>query len=318
MLTSEQQKIYNVKVPKGGYGYYTLYHGIYDPENDIDERPSYAQTGDLFEPEGSSVVYKATRKNGKTTWAIAEDAQRQSESGESGSGGGSSLPSMTGKNGKVLGVTLDAQDHEQAEWVTPSGGGGAEKFVVTLTQENDTWTADKTIAEIVAADEANQVVVCKVSPSGGGMPYELPLTTAVEIAGGEGYISIFTGVIMNASGNGNDSVTVYGSYAEGQTNWLITTTPIPASTNEPLIVTLTADGSTGNFVGDKTNGEVHDAITAGQAVILSASIGSATFKLVVQYAYYDGTDYEFAFIDSSSVKNTVTGGANDYVTASLA
>lgn len=38
------------------------------------------------------------------------------------------------------------------------GGGGAEKFVVTLTQENGTWTADKTIAEIIEAYEDGQIV----------------------------------------------------------------------------------------------------------------------------------------------------------------
>jgi len=65
---------------------------------------------------------------------------------------------MTGKNGKVLGVTLDAQDHEQAEWVTPSGGG----LVVTMTEDQNnpgTYVGDKTFNEIETAFEAGRNVV---------------------------------------------------------------------------------------------------------------------------------------------------------------
>ena len=192
------------------------------------------------------------------------------------------------------------------------GGGGAEKFVVTLTQESDTWTADKTIAEIVAADEAGKIVVAKYPNS--GMYVDLPLSSAVEYQGIYG--ALFIGFVN--SGNDNKIVSVQCTN-QGSGDVIATTEqPIPTSSSAPLIVTLTAGQEAGRFVGDKTNKEVYDALTAGQSVIMSAGVGSATFKLAVQYASFDGTDYEFAFIDSSAVKNTVSGGANDYVTASLA
>ena len=86
-LTSEKQKEYNLKTPKGGYSYYTLYRGVYDPTNGIDERPSYADTGDRFEPVDSDKVYVCTRRKGKATWAEDPNAQRQTETGD-GEGGG--------------------------------------------------------------------------------------------------------------------------------------------------------------------------------------------------------------------------------------
>lgn len=191
-------------------------------------------------------------------------------------------------------------------------GGGAEKFVVTLTEENDAWTADKTVAEIVAADAAGKIVVAKY-PVSGDMNTEIQLSAVDEAQGVTA--AMFTGIDAFSENKSVISVTCINQGGEDEVQ--VEVTSIPTSTNAPLIVTLTADGSTGNFVGDKTNEEVYSAFTAGQAVIISANVGSATFKLAVQYAFYDGTDYEFAFIDSTAVKNTVSGGANDYVTASL-
>lgn len=192
------------------------------------------------------------------------------------------------------------------------GGGGAEKFVVTLTEENDTWTADKTVAEIVAAYEAKQVVVAQYVAD--GFTVELPINAGISMQ--DVAVAIFIG--FENAGEDNKNVTVVCANEGSGENIQVTKNLIPTSSNAPLIVTLTADQSTGNFVGNKTYKEVYDAFTAGAAVILSASVGSSAFKLAVQYASYDGTDYEFAFIDSSAVKNTVSGGANDYVTASLA
>lgn len=263
MLTSEQQKIYNVKVPKGGYGYYTLYRGIYDPENNIDERPSYAQTGDLFEPEGSSVVYKATRKNGKTTWAIDENAQRQSESGESGGG---------------------------------SGGGGAEKFVVTLTEDDDTRTADKTVAEIVAAYAANQVVVCNVTFS--DLPCELPVKSVVTNAGED--IVIFCGTYNNGEAIAIGTCVLFG------TECVVETTPIPTSFNTPMVVTLTAGSTEGQFVGDKTHQEVFEAFIAGRNVVFYApAVGLAE-------AVRAAENGEKIAINTGSF--TSAGSATDYIT----
>lgn len=301
MLTSEQQKIYNVKVPKGGYGYYTLYHGIYDPENDIDERPSYAQTGDLFEPEGSSVVYKATRRNGKTTWAIAEDAQRQSESGEGGSGGGSSLPSMTGKNGKVLGVTLDSEDNEQAEWVTPSGG--AEKFVVTLTQDTqtqdtqtETWTADKTVAEIVAADAAGKIVECKVETELGTLSVPLVQADSITIEEITSYIVLFSCFVTDFG------LVVDGMTNEGTDAWELIKTPIPTSSNAPLIVTVTTqDGTT--YTGDKTFAEIEEAYDANR--VIWADVMGTRVSLTTIDKVNEGAVFELTAMQGSSLVHTV-------------
>jgi len=231
-----------------------------------------------------------------------------------GSGGGglpADFPAEGSTNAnKFLG--FDANGDYTAK-DAPSGG-GAEKFIVTLTEDDGTWTvADGvTVADIVAADAANQVVVAKYPRD--GMYVDLPLSSAVEYQGIYG--ALFIGFVN--SGNDNKIVSVQCTN-QGSGDVIATTEqPIPTSSSAPLIVTLTAGQEAGRFVGDKTNKEVYDALTAGQSVIMSAGVGSATFKLAVQYASFDGTDYEFAFIDSSAVKNTVSGGANDYVTASLA
>ena len=309
MLTSEQQKIYNVKVPKGGYGYYTLYHGIYDPENDIDERPVYAQTGDKFEPEGSSVVYKATRRNGKTTWAIDEDAQRQSESGEGGSGGGSSLPALTGKNGKVLGVTLDASDNEQIEWVTPSGG-GAEKFVVTLTQENDTWTADKTVAEIVEAYDEDQIVVAKYP--GDGVYVELPISLVGSLPGASG--AMFAG--LDCRDQGAVSIISVMCMNQGSGDVIQTEiTHIPTSANAPLIVTLTAGSTEGQLVGDKTCGEVYAAFTAGRSCLIGIAASGQT--IAITSAILSDNTYTFGGSIGGQEISTDDGYVNDYITVTV-
>lgn len=236
--------------------------------------------------------------------------------GGSGDGeGSSSLPANFPTEGTANANKFAGFD-ENGLWTAkdaPSGG-SAEKFIVTLTQDEQTeeWTADKTVAEIVAADEAGKIVVAKY-PVGEGMNTEIQL---VVVDDAQGVIAaIFAGIDVF---NENKSVVSVACINQGEEDAIqVEEIPIPASTNAPLIVMLTADGSTGNFVGDKTNGEVYSAFNAGKAVVLSASVGSSTFKLAVQYASYDGTDYEFAFIDSTAIKNTISGGANDYVTASL-
>ena len=273
MLTSEQQKIYNVKVPKGGYGYYTLYHGIYDPAKNIDERPAYAQTGDLFEPEGSSVVYKATRKNGKTTWAIDENAQRQSESGESGGG---------------------------------SGGGGAEKFVVTLTEENDTWTADKTVAEIVAADAAGKIVVAKYPFN--GMHFDIPLSFAETF----NYDMIAFATTFWIEQNALLTIFINANNDGPEDSWNVNVTNIEIP-NAPLIVTLTAGSTEGQFVGDKTYKEVFDAFVAGTNCIAHYTSDDGEGVISCTDANCAGTVYEINF--GSSI--TATGSANDYITISM-
>ena len=73
----------------------------------------------------------------------------KSLSGGSG-GGGSGLPAVTSDdNGDLLGVVEGA-------WGKVDPPAGVETFTVTLTESSDTWTADKTIAEIIEAYEAGK------------------------------------------------------------------------------------------------------------------------------------------------------------------
>ena len=210
---------------------------------------------------------------------------------------GSSLPSMTGKNGKVLGVTLDAQEHEQIEWVTPSGG-GAEKFVVTLTEENDTWTADKTVAEIVAADEDNQVVVCKVPFEDYNASAEIPCWFAQEgFAAFGGLIAFENPLYVEAQ-----------IFADGSgTEVSVRATPIPASTNAPLIVTLTE--SEGAITGDKTYQEVKEARLAGRPVDLVMEGYTCSSVLDVNSGE---SSISVSFIANGQLA-TATGAPTDYV-----
>lgn len=69
----------------------------------------------------------------------------------------SQLPAVSGSdNGNVLTVV-------EGSWAkaAPSGGGGL--FIVTLTEGNDYWTADKTFSQIAAAFTAGQVLYAMVS-----------------------------------------------------------------------------------------------------------------------------------------------------------
>lgn len=72
---------------------------------------------------------------------------------------------------------------------SPSGDGSGssqpvvvnDKLIVTLTEEDDTWTADKTIAEIVEAYEAKQVVVA-LYPVSGSVFVEIPCNVAAVVS----------------------------------------------------------------------------------------------------------------------------------------
>lgn len=77
------------------------------------------------------------------------------------------------------------------------GGGGAEKFVVTLTKEDDTWTADKSIADICTAADANKVVVAQYEVDGANVElpmngWQTPSVAVISGIDGEGEI-VFVG-----------------------------------------------------------------------------------------------------------------------------
>jgi len=190
------------------------------------------------------------------------------------------------------------------------GGGGAEKFVVTLTKENDTWTADKTVAEIVAADAANKVVVAKFPRD--GMYVELPLNVAIEYQGV--YVTMFIGLVN--SGNDNKIVSVQCTN-QGSGDVIATTEqPIPTSTNAPLIVTLTVDQSTGNLVGNKTYKEVYDAFSTGRSVFCKGVVGSTNVSASVLAANETSGEYSLNVCVRGSIV-VPEGTATDYLTLHL-
>lgn len=187
------------------------------------------------------------------------------------------------------------------------GGGGAEKFVVTLTQENDTWTADKTIAEIVAADEANKVVVAKYPRD--GLNIDIPLSMAME------YQDMYAAVFVGLASSGNDNKIVSVQCTNQGSGDVITTTEqhIPTSSNAPLIVTLTVDQSTGDLVANKTYKEVYDAFNGGQAVTLKGNTGSITFATNALSVGFANDGYSVALVFGGSIVEA-EGAENDYVT----
>ena len=82
---------------------------------------------------------------------------------------GETLPSVSSDdNGKVLGVSDGA-------WAVVSGGGGGESgLVVKLTEEDGTYTADKTAAEIYAAAQT-ALVFAMYDLDGTSFFYGIPL-----------------------------------------------------------------------------------------------------------------------------------------------
>lgn len=165
-ITSETQRKYDPN--KGGFSYYTLFHA------DKGERPSWAQDGDMLEEfgEGGKAYVCSRDAKGRIKWTEKADWDRQTGGGSDGDSG-SSLPSMTGKNGKVLGVTLDAQEHEQIEWVTPSGGDGLPDVTSddngkVLTVVDDEWGAtapEKAVFWIDASLDLQTISVSNISCS---------------------------------------------------------------------------------------------------------------------------------------------------------
>ncbi|MBP5710563.1 MAG: hypothetical protein J6W84_06260 [Bacteroidales bacterium] len=328
-------------MPKGGYGYFTLYRGIYDPSNNIDERPAYAETGDLFEPYNSSVVYKATRSGGKTTWAIDENAKRQSETGEGGSGG--SLPANfpeegVANAGKFIG--FDAS----GDYTAKDAPSGAEKFVVTLTEDDSgaetVWTADKSAEEIAEAKEDGKIVVATMQTTLYNIPLEvdldLTISEKVQIAAGvEAYVAQFSCAVGDENvkkiivatcvpgDNINDAWAVseerveyvtgvpsYGPQNYGKVLGVSSGSLAWVDSNAPLIVTLTDDGSAS--VGDKTFGEVYAAMGAGKNVVLSGTLGAPT-KIVPSGIVLDGSTYKLT-IPYNGQFVVLQGAENDYIT----
>lgn len=76
------------------------------------------------------------------------------------------------------------------EKIIPGGSGGG-KFVVTFTENDGTWTADKTVAEIVEAHSAGQT--CVAVGDFIGVHNELELSLFITVAQREGGVAGFSG-----------------------------------------------------------------------------------------------------------------------------
>lgn len=192
-----------------------------------------------------------------------------------------------------------------------AGGGGAEKFIVTLTQDNDTWTADKTIAEIIEAYEANQVVVAKYPVN--SLYVELPISVADSIGGMSA--AIFVG--LDDREQGAPSIITVMCVNQGSGDVIQPeTTPIPTSTNAPLIVTMTADQSTGNLVGDKTYGEVFRDFTDDKLVRFHWEDDGFEAAIDVLSAEVSDDTYSVALLLGGAITEA-NGTANEYITLNL-
>ena len=348
MLTSEKQKNYNLKYPKGGFSYYTLYRGIYDPENGIDERPVDAETGDRFEPQNSSDVYIATRKNGKTKWAIDENASRQTETGEGGSGGG--------------GVT---------SWNDLTDKPFYEESVAGYSFSNPDYTSDACIE--FNAEAVGVVCPCKALRMGNPVSSELLLgavlvyydsandgeqTITVNSSNiytaGEGYIIIANAFAVLVSPTDNatlsysdltfslsiqlptagtyfvyaDTSPLYGT--DDAKYYAISLTKEPTTTVHKLdqkflpdsggagglVVNMTEDEQTEKFVGDKTFGEVADALSAARNVVSFVDVGIQ--KIVFSFLACDigNNSIKLYYLLNGSQQESL-GAENDYFTISF-
>lgn len=194
-----------------------------------------------------------------------------------GSGGGSSLPAVTSAdNGDLLGVVEGA-------WGKVDPPTGGETFTVTLTNENDTWTANKTIAEILTAHEAGKNCVA-VGPYGEdemGLSFSAPLALASSTMNVVQFVGLpDSGTIIIASG------------ANAETDkWEVNPVELPklpdvtASDNgsllgvsggawakvastAPMLVTGTADGTSVTIT--TALADIKAAFDAGRTVYLSS------------------------------------------------
>ena len=186
----------------------------------------------------------------------------------------------------------------------PSGG-GAKKFIVTLTKANDTWTADKTVAEIVAAYEADQVVVAQYVAD--GFTVELPINTGISMQGVA--VAIFIG--FENAGEDNKNVTVVCANEGSGEDIQVTQNLIPASSSAPLVVTLSESG--GAITGDKTYQEVKEARLAGRPVDLVMTGLVCSSVLDVSVGEVDGeSEISVTFIFNGQLASE-SGAPSDYV-----
>lgn len=260
----------------------------------------------------------------------------------SGGGGSYTLPTASAdtKGGVKIGSGLTMTGE-----VLSVTGGGAEKFIVTLTQESDTWTADKTIAEIVAADAAGKIVVAKAMIDKLDAEFEFAKTVILSVEDDETTVSqaAFSALLCDESDEAKLFSVVGTNIGEGD-EWDLFETDTGAElpshsssnngqvlgvddgnlawvdSNAPLVVTLEYDDpqEPTAFVGDKTYGEVFTAASAGIpcTLVLSAS-GASVATPVLSAVSSSGTIMLFTYDTDSSSITSIQGSASDNVTIAI-
>ena len=266
----------------------TLYHFV---GTSSDTKPAGTWVGENSEfkelDTGDTYFYD----NPTTGWV-----KKVGESGGSGGGGSYTLPtaSASTKGGVKIGSGLTMT----GEVLSVTGGGGAGKFTVTFTdtESNGHITADKTLAEIVEAKEAGDIVVGVYTYF--GVPCEVPCVTAFEMQMDDEAVPVaaFAGPV---AGDGTKIAVITGIPDGGGEEWsidlseLISTVSYNDLEDKPFYEEITApainysipytDGSNPDksydmpFSGVTVNAylyRVGDALTASQ--LEGATVGTVT------------------------------------------
>ena len=312
-------------------------------------------TGNLYHFKGTSSDTKPTGKwVGENSEFIELDTgdtyfydnptagwvKKVGDSGGSSSGGSYTLPTASAdtKGGVKIGSGLTMT----GEVLSATGGGGAEKFVVTITEvadpgEDAYYTADKTISEILEANGDGKIIVGMAEEN--GLTWEIPCIAPVNTEEAKG--AIFAGIFT--IGDYVNTLAFVGLTQDGSDVWQrynIPNNPLPdySSSNNgqvlgvssgdltwvdnyaPLIVTLTLNNEA--LVGDKTYSEVKTAIHAGRNVVITVSnvFGIDDMDIPVLACVTGdsggGTTYTLKLVLDESI-GELTGGASDYVTVTL-
>ena len=174
---------------------------------------------------------------------------------------------------------------------SPSGGGSGssqpvvvnDKLVVTLTEEDDEWTADKTFSEIAAAATAGKIIVADDSG------YEYPLY----YIGEEG--AIFGGVP-----NG-DIVRFVCMVDENVEVWAKMETAVGG---EKFVVTLTENN--GTYTADETLAEIYAASQDGKDVVVDVPYQGVPQRFPLVIAANMGVDAFLAIAGGIGYTENIT------------
>lgn len=196
-----------------------------------------------------------------------------------------------------------------------SGSGGAEKFVVTFTESNGDITADKTIAEIIEAKEAGDIVVGVYTSF--GLPCEIPCVVAQEmqIEGEALTFAVFAGPV---SGESTRIATISGFLDGSSAEWAIDFSEFISSVSyndledkpfyeETVSVAINytnpyIDGANADKVVEASylNTPVSISLYRVGDALTAAQLDGATIELI----YNDGTDARTGSITLTSANIT--------------